>query len=331
MIFSTTKQLVSFPGASKQLPSLLSALGVSRPLIVTDAGILEAGLLSPLLASLPAASVFADVVPDPTTTNVLSCVEAYLHSGCDGVVGFGGGSSMDVAKVAAYLAVTPTPLEECWGVDMLGRRRAPLVQVPTTAGTGSEVTPVSILTKAGEGGGAGGPVSKAGIVSPTLLPDLAVLDGELTLSLPAATTAHTGVDAMVHAIEAFTCRTKKNPLSDALAKEALVVLHGNIREAVRDGSCVDARSNMLYGSMLAGMAFGNAPVGAVHALAYPLGSIFKGLVDDLGIPRSLGSLGVKEKDLGALCDEGMKQTRLLPNNVRELGREEAAKIYQSIM
>lgn len=138
--------------------------------------------------------------------------------------------------------------------------------MPTTAGTGSEVTPISILTTPAN--------EKKGVVSPLLYPDVALLDGRLTLGLPAPITAMTGIDAMVHAIEAYTSRLKKNPLSDALAIKALQLLHANIGAAVGAGSDPTVRENMLLGSLFAGMAFANAPVAAVHALAYPLGGQF---------------------------------------------------------
>ena len=155
---------------------------------------------------------------------------------------------MDVAKLAALLATnSERSLDEVYGV---GRAevsegfspRLPLIQVPTTAGTGSEVTPIAIVTT--------GKSSKMGVVSPQLLPDWAVLDGELTLSVPRMTTAHTGVDAMVHAIEAYTCKTRKNTLSDTLAREALRHLSTNIRAAVFSGAeDAEARAGMLLGSM----------------------------------------------------------------------------------
>ena len=144
--------------------------------------------------------------------------------------------------------------------------RLPLILVPTTAGTGSEVTTISIVTVSES--------EKKGVVSPQLLPDLALLDAELTLGLPAHVTAATGIDAMVHAIEAFTTKRLKNPVSDCLAKEALRLLADNLHKAVRTGSDIDARENMLLGACLAGMAFTNAPVAGVHALAYPIGARF---------------------------------------------------------
>jgi len=199
-------------------------------------------------------------------------------------VGFGGGSPMDVAKVVSYLShpECTQELSELYGVGNCTGQRLPLLQVPTTAGTGSEVTPISIITT--------GENSKMGVVSPQLLPDWAVIDGELTTSVPPVVTAATGIDAMVHAIEAYTSRIKKNPLSDVLAREALTLLGSNIRTVCEDGTNAEARGEMLLGSMYAGMAFANAPVGAVHALAYPVGSFFHvshGLSNSLMLPHVL--------------------------------------------
>jgi alcohol dehydrogenase class IV len=177
---------------------------------------------------------------------------------------------MDVAKVVAFLGQRDCRqnIQDIYGVGMCNGSRMPLIQVPTTAGTGSEVTPISIVTT--------GESEKKGIVSPVLLPDWAVLDGELTTSLPSKVTAATGIDAMVHAIEAYTSKIKKNPLSDLLAKEALRLLGSNIRRVCSEGGAADAeaRGQMLLGSLYAGMAFANAPVAAVHALAYPIGALF---------------------------------------------------------
>src|SRR5690606_13994652 len=200
-----------------------------------------------------------------------------------GVVGFGGGSSMDIAKLAALLAGSGEDLDEAWGVAQAKGPRLPLVLVPTTAGTGSEVTPVSIITVGEE--------EKRGVSSAIILPDIAVLDPELTLGLPPAITAATGIDAMVHAIEAYASKnSNNNPLSKMLAKEALQLLGANIEIAVSNGGDMAARSAMLLGSMLAGQAFANSPVAAVHALAYPIGGTFHiphGLSNALVLPHVL--------------------------------------------
>ena len=193
---------------------------------------------------------------------------------------------MEVAKLIAVLASGREDiaqlLESIYGIDLVLCDRLPLIQVPTTAGTGSEVTPISIVTT--------GATQKTGIVSKRLLPDFAILDAQLTVGLPSHVSAATGVDAMVHAIEAFTSKAKKNAYSDMLAKQALLLLSANIRQACTDGSDLDARQAMLLGSMLAGQAFANAPVAAVHALAYPLGGHFHvphGLSNSLVLPPVL--------------------------------------------
>lgn len=279
MLFQTTRNILFELGSSGRVAELLRREGVGRRvLLVADEGIKRAGLLERAVASIEAAggevSLFTGVSPDPSEQNVLDAAAQAQRDRADSVVGLGGGSPMDVAKLAAFLATNPdTPLSSIYGVGLAEvsegyQRRLPLIQIPTTAGTGSEVTPIAIVTT--------GESSKMGVVSPQLLPDWAVLDGELTLSVPQMTTAHTGVDAMVHAIEAFTCKTRKNTLSDTLAKEALHHLSANIRSAVFNGAAdAEARAGMLLGSMYAGMAFANAPVAAVHALAYPIGSHFK--------------------------------------------------------
>lgn len=188
---------------------------------------------------------------------------------------------MDVAKLIALLIGGGENLEDVYGVGQAKGQRLPLIQIPTTAGTGSEVTPISIITV--------GETEKKGVVAPQLLPDIALLDAELTLGLPASVTAATGIDAMVHAIESYTSASaNNNPVSRALAREALRLLGDNIETAVKEGSNVQARSGMLLGAMLAGQAFANSPVAAVHALAYPIGGIFHvphGLSNALVLPH----------------------------------------------
>jgi alcohol dehydrogenase class IV len=210
--------------------------------------------------------VFSDVIADPPERSVLAAADFARSRQIDGVIGLGGGSSMDTAKLVALLAAGGQTLQEVYGVDKVKGRRLPLIQVPTTAGTGSEVTSIAIVTTPDD--------QKVGVVSRQLYPDIAVLDAELTVGLPPRVTAMTGIDAMVHAIEGYTSRIRKNPVSDSLALKALELLSGAIRTAVTDGGNLDARRAMLQGSLLAGMAFANAPVGAVHALAYPIGGLF---------------------------------------------------------
>lgn len=211
-------------------------------------------------------SVFDQVIADPPLEIVEDAIAYAQQQGCDGVIGFGGGSSLDVAKLVAVLVDSNQQLKDILGIDNIVGARLPLILIPTTAGTGSEVTPVAIVTT--------GETTKSGVVSSMLLPDIAILDAALTLNLPAHVTAATGIDAMVHAIEAYTSKIKKNPYSDMLAKQALALLSANIVQATFEPSNLNARQNMLLGACLAGQAFANAPVAAVHALAYPLGGHF---------------------------------------------------------
>jgi alcohol dehydrogenase len=255
-------------------------------LVVTDPGFLRTGLVEAPRASLEGegmqVTVYSDVVADPPDAIVQAAAEFARRHGTELVIGLGGGSSMDVAKLVAVLAGSDQPLAEMYGIGKVTGKRLPLVQVPTTAGTGSEVTNIAIVTT--------GETTKMGVVSPQLYADLALLDASLTTGLPTIVTAATGIDAMVHAIEAYTSRHKKNPLSDMLARQALSLLSANLVKACENGQDLAARQAMLLGACLAGQAFSNAPVAAVHALAYPIGGIFHvahGLSNSLVLPHVL--------------------------------------------
>ena len=266
--FNTTPSIVSGAGSAARLGEIVKGRLGERVLIITDAGVASAGLLEASLESLTAAeigwSVFSKVVADPPEAIIRDALAQAKEFGAKGVIGLGGGSSLDVAKLVALLAHSGESLADIYGVGLAKGPRLPLALVPTTAGTGSEVTPISIVTT--------GASEKKGVVSPTILPDIAVLDADLTLKLPPHVTAATGVDAMVHAIEAYTSASaNNNPVSRMLAMEALRLLGANIRAAVANGDNRDARGKMLLGSLLAGQAFANSPVAAVHALAYPIG------------------------------------------------------------
>ena len=294
--FNTVARIVSGSGSALQLADECRRLGVDRPLLVTDPGLMAIGLVQPVVDVLAsedlAPVVFDQVREDPPEATVLAAAELGRSRAVDGVIAVGGGSSMDVAKVVAVLLGGEQPLAQLYGVGQVAGGRLPLVLVPTTAGTGSEVTPVAVITT--------GETTKAGVSSPVLLPDVAVLDAGLTLGLPPAITAMTGVDAMVHAIEAYTSRHQKNPISDHLARQALDLLSRNIRIAVHDGQNLEARENMLLGACLAGQAFANAPVAAVHALAYPLGGHYHiphGLSNSLVLPAVLEFNAPEASDL----------------------------------
>ncbi|HEM7843246.1 iron-containing alcohol dehydrogenase [Burkholderia multivorans] len=283
--FETTPSIRSGSGISRDIAALIAPTLGQRILIVTDAGIRKVGLLGPIEDNLRAAglevSIYDEVAADPPESNILGAVVLAEQNGVTGVLGIGGGSPMDVAKVTALLAGNRSTLDEAYGVRVAKGPRLPLALIPTTAGTGSEVTPIAIITT--------GESEKKGIVSPLLLPDIAILDGELTLGLPAAVTAATGIDAIVHAIEAITSTSaNNNPISKTLAVQALRLLGANIRIAVFDGRNAAARNAMLLGSCLAGQAFANSPVAAVHALAYPIGARYHvphGLSNALVLPH----------------------------------------------
>lgn len=342
--------------------------------LVTDPGVRQAGLIESALSSLQTAGitvvVYDQVQADPPEAIVRAAAEQARAAGVEIVVGLGGGSSLDTAKLVAMILGSTQPLEAMYGVNQATGPRLPLILIPTTAGTGSEVTPISVITV--------GETTKMGVNAPALYADLAVLDADLTLGLPRAATAATGIDAMVHAIEAYTSRVEKNPVSDALALAGLKKLHGAIVDACLDGSNREAREDMLLGALLAGQAFANAPVGAVHALAYPLGGIFhiphglsnslmlppvlrynaqtaeplyaelaahlglhpstEALVDDMeriadavGIETRLSQCGISHNDLPRLAEDAMKVTRLLVNNPRPMTLEAAQACYEAVL
>ena len=284
--FNTTPGLRFGSGQAKEAcKEIYNKLG-ERILFITDKGLVSLGLIDPTINELRKMSlveIFDNVEADPSQKTLLKAIDIGKKIKATGVIGFGGGSSMDVAKLAALIIGSNENLEEAWGVGNAKGPRLPLVLIPTTAGTGSEVTPVSIITVGEE--------EKKGVSSVLILPDLAVLDPNLTLGLPPGTTAATGIDAMVHAIEGYTSSNKNNNLiSKMLAIEALKLLGSSLETAVFDGSNIEARRNMLIGAMLAGKTFANSPVAAVHALAYPIGGTFHishGLSNSLVLPYVL--------------------------------------------
>jgi alcohol dehydrogenase class IV len=286
--FSTVAHIVSEVGASDRLGAICAEHfpKARHAMLITDAGFLGTGLVAAPQRSLVdhglTVQLYSDVVADPPEAVVMAAVDFARAHCIDLVIGLGGGSSMDVAKLVAVLAGSDQPIAQIYGIGNVTGQRLPLVQVPTTAGTGSEVTNIAIVTT--------GATTKSGVVAPQLYADIAVLDATLTLGLPPLVTAATGIDAMVHAIEAFTSKHKKNPMSDMLARQALTLISANLLTACRDGSNMAARQAMLLGACYAGQAFSNAPVAAVHALAYPIGGVFHvphGLSNALVLPHVL--------------------------------------------
>ena len=269
-LFRTIPRIVMGPGALKQLADEVRALKANKVLIVTDPGLIETGLVKraeDLLAEADIKyAVFKDVEADPRYEIVADCVAMIRSENADLIVGMGGGSPIDIAKVSAVMATNKGPISEYFGIDLVPDPGLSTLIIPTTAGTGSEVTPIAILSDHTE-------KLKKGIVSQHLFPSTALLDPELTLGLPDHVTAATGMDALIHAVEAFTSKNAMS-MTDMLARQAMQLIAKNIRTAYADGSNLAARSNMLEGSLLAGMAFCNAGVTAVHAFAYPIGAEF---------------------------------------------------------
>ena len=286
-VFNTTRSIQFGAGALGKLADIVRAGIGTRVMLVTDPGMMSTGIVERALDILTSGGIevtlFSEVEADPPEAVIHLATDKARAAGVEGVVGLGGGSSLDVAKLVALLAVGKEELKGVYGVGNAKGPRLPLILAPTTSGTGSEVTPISIVTT--------GASEKMGVVSPVLLPDVALLDPELTFGLPPHVTAATGIDAMVHAIEAYaSASANNNPLSRALAVQALQLMGAALLRAVRDGKDESARADMLLGSMLAGQAFANSPVAAVHALAYPLGGHFHiphGLSNALVLPHVL--------------------------------------------
>ncbi|MEJ1994278.1 MAG: iron-containing alcohol dehydrogenase [Limibacillus sp.] len=343
-------------GALASLKDELAALGVERPLIVTDPGLKASGLLDQLLEVLgpdlrQRAAVYDKTLPNPTEAQALEAAALLREAACDGVVALGGGSSMDLGKAVRLLGDHEPPLSQYALVEGGLQRLAkpfsrPLIAIPTTAGTGSEVGRGAVLIMA-DG-------RKLGILSPHMLPSLALCDPELTVGLPAGLTAATGLDALAHCIETFLSNAV-NPPADAIALDGMARVWSHIERAVADGGDREARWNMMMGSMEGAMAFQKG-LGAVHALSHPLGAdetlrlhhgtlnavvmpavirfnapavgdkleqvaAVMGLTDDsaeacaeallamnrrLGIPEGLGAMGVAEATLPAIAQAALK-------------------------
>lgn len=373
--FQTVADIRIDAGGTTKLDRYVEGLSHNKRIaIITDKGVRRLGLMDGGLEALRSAGydvmVFDDVVADPPEDIVLRGAEAVKAFDAGLVIGFGGGSPMDTAKVIAHLAGCNQPLKTMYGVGLAKGPKLPLLLIPTTAGTGSEVTNVAIITT--------GKTAKKGVVADSLYADRVLLDATLTFGLPKHITAATGIDAMVHAIEAYTSIIHKNPLSDALALTALRKLDRAIVTACDNPSNVEARNDMLIGAMLAGQAFSNAPCAAVHALAYPLGGFFHvphGLSNalvltevmkynapkadhwygeiarDMGVgqtghslidkmetikdatkvPQTLGEVKITADAIPMMAEDAMTKDRLLQNNAREMTYDATVKIYEAIL
>jgi alcohol dehydrogenase len=363
-------------GSLERLPELAAEFNAKRVLIVSDKGVAGAGLVEPARKALAAAGMAVTVLdntpPEPDVADVHAVLDAARAAGqTDLVVGIGGGSAMDVAKIVAVLLKHPVSLRDLLNKAPIPARGLPTVMVPTTAGTGSEATPNSIILVPED-------ELKIGIVSALLMPDAVILDPLLTLSLPQHITASTGMDALTHAIECY-CSKKGNPFSDLYGLEAIKLISRSIRRAFNDGrKDIEARHDMLLGAFYGGVCIATSSTTAVHALAYPLGGKYRiahglsnamllpfvmefnlegseqrfaamasamglpadgermiealyALNADLGIKSTLRDKGVTDSDLDGLVEGASKVTRLLDNNPRPMSRSDMRAIYQRLM
>ena len=267
-VFTAIQRLVQGRGAINQIADEVDRFGKRKILLVTDAGLVKAGIAGRVLDLLAGREidVFSDVEPDPSIETVVVCAERVRGAQCDLIIGLGGGSALDTAKCASVMAGNPGRVEDYLGIDKVGQPGVPKILIPTTSGTGSEVTNVAVLSLKSQN-------TKKGIVSRHLLADTALLDPELTLGLPPAVTAATGMDALTHAIEAYVSRFAQ-PITDDFALKAIKKIGENLRTAVFNGQNIEAREAMLSASLYAGYAFGSAATGMVHGLAMPLGGQF---------------------------------------------------------
>ncbi len=269
--FQCPPKIVTGQGSAARLGALMREIGSTRVLVVTDKMLSEkTEIVSSAVACLKASDlqveIFNDVEPDPLVTTAERTIAFAREVRPDGIVGLGGGSAMDVAKATGAALANTAPLREMWGVGAVPQPALPMALLPTTAGTGSEVTPNCILTDVKPDGGH----MKKGIVSPHILARIAIVDPLLTVTAPAGITASSGMDALTHAIETYVSRNA-TPLTLPLAMQAIRLIGASLRRAVANGEDLEARGNMANASMMAGMAFANGFLGAVHAIAMAMG------------------------------------------------------------
>lgn len=333
--FHTAVELVFGPGAVSQLGERTARLGCRRVLLITDERLVAAGLVDQARAPLDEAGVRVDVFdggePEPSLESVDRALSQAKLAPPDGVVGLGGGSNMDLAKIIAVLLSHGGTAGDYMGDDRVPGPVLPIVAVPTTSGTGSEVSPATVLTDRAN-------QIKVGVLSNYLRPRLAVVDPRLTLSCPAQVTADSGIDALTHAIEAYTAVDNadfplppgeksiyqgRHPLGDALAEKAIALVGQHLRTAVREPGNLAAREGMSLGATLAGMAFSNVGVAAVHALEYPIGGATHcshGAGNGLLLPYVMRfNLPGRERELAAIA-------RLMGENTAGLSEREAAEL-----
>lgn len=282
--FTGARRIVFGTGSFGRLPEIIKQKGAKKPFFVMDHNLSKAGYSGRLRTMLEKAAlkyeIFDRVVAEPELELADNAAKLASRGKCDLVVGFGGGSAMDLAKAVAALVANKARAVDFLGLHKVPGPSLPAIMVPTTAGTGSEVTFTAVFVRKDL-------AKKEGMNSPFLYPELALLDPELTLSLPAHPTAATGMDALCHAIESYTS-VNASPMSEMFSLEAIRLISSNLRICVHDGANLEARSEMLLGSLYAGLGLANAGVGAAHSLSYPLGGkygVSHGLANTIMLPR----------------------------------------------
>jgi len=297
-------EYISGAGSIKKLPQFMLEKGAKKVLVVTDKGLMNLGLPNNMLKTFEENNieyiVYSDVCPNPTSDNVEAGYKLYSENNCQCIVAFGGGSSMDCAKaIAAKSAHPKKSVAKLQGILTVHKRIPLFFAVPTTAGTGSETTVAAVITDTKTH-------RKASINDPCILPKYAVLDPELTVGLPPFVTAITGMDALSHAVEAYTNYTYSTPLERKLAKDAVKLIHDNLLTAYKDGKNIEARQNMLMASFYAGRAFTRCCVGYVHAIGHTLGGLYNmphGLAMGTLLPHVMRQFGTTaHKRLAELAD-----------------------------
>jgi alcohol dehydrogenase class IV len=270
-------------GASERLGQEAKSIGAKRALLVTDKGVINSGTGTKIKGILEKEGIGVEihdkVIPDPDIACLEACLETAKKEQFDLIVGLGGGSPMDIASITSIMLTNPGTVYDYFGVNLVRNPGVPTILIPTTAGTGAEATPNAILTDTRE-------KLKKAVVSPHILPKVAIVDPLLTLSMPPAVTSSSGIDALTHAIESYTSNNA-TILTDLFAREAIILIARSLRTAVANGNNLDARYDMAIGSLYAGISLANAGVTAVHALAYPLGGQFNvahGVANGLLLP-----------------------------------------------
>jgi len=268
--FSLPPTIITGAGASEKVGEQAKRLGATNALIVTDPGIVKIGYADQIAKNLHnagiATSIFSDVTPDPTLQNVTDGLNQYRAENCDVIVSIGGGSAIDCGKGIAMKLTNDGEFADYMGVDKIPNTGVPLIAIPTTAGTGSEVTKVTVITDTDRN-------VKMMLSSACLLASVALVDPLLSLTTPPHLTAAVGVDALTHAIEAYVSK-RSQPITDALALEAIKLISGSLRQAWADGENIPARTDMMLGASIAGMAFSNSSVALVHGMSRPIGAYF---------------------------------------------------------